>query len=518
MKIRDYRTYKEAKEHFNWNQIWDVFDGNRERFNIAYECIDRHVGKGTAVRIKFDDGHVETYSFAEISRLSSQFANALEKSGIRFGDRVAIMLDPCWEFYVSLFGTLKRGAIAVPCFPLFGHEAIQYRIKDSGAKHFITTKERVSLLGDLTVDRVLTTGSEFTKWIEKEEEKYSLDRETTAKDVAVFQYTSGATSKFPEAIKHFHRSVATLMPTVLFGIGLREGDSYFCPSSPAWGHGMWYGTMAPLALGIAAGAYSGQFNEERLFEALEEFEINNISAAPTVFRRLKNSGLADQYNLKIHKISFTGEPMDTETFHYLREKFGASPCSLYGSTEVGVIILNYGGFSDWEVKPGSMGKPMLGLNIQLIDDKGEQVPQGAIGEIAMKRHDQWFRVKDAAHIDEDGYYWHKGRVDDIIISSGWTISSSEVEDTLLKHREVEDAAVIGIPDKERGEIIKAFIKALHPGPWLEQELKNFVKERLGKHEYPRVIEFIDAIPKTPGGKTNRKELKLRAIQPTEKEK
>lgn len=506
MKLTEYRTYEEAKEKFNFDQVWELFDGNKEWFNIAHECIDRHVGKGIAIRIKFDDGHTEQYTFDQISRLSSQFANALENLGLNFGDRVAIMLDPSLEFYVTLFGTLKRGAIVVPCFPLFGPDALGYRLKDSDTKLLITTKERKGLVeGKLNI-KVLTTGPQFLEFLESYSDNYKT--KTSPNDISVYQYTSGTTRKYPEAIKHYHKSIVYLMPAAIFGRGLRESDRFFCPSSPAWGHGLWIGTFAPLALGVAVGAYSGKFDVKRLLEALEEFEINNISAAPTVFRMIKNSGLLNRYKLKIKKIHYTGEPMDIETFNFLKETFGVSPISGYGSTEVGPIIYNYAGFENYVVKPGSLGKPLPGLEVKLIDEAGNEVPKGQIGEIAVKRKGEWFRVKDAAVVDEEGYFWHKGRIDDIIISAGWTISPNEVEDVLRKHNAVKEVAVVGIPDAERGQIVKAFVVTdLKPTLELKKELQNFVKDKLSKHEYPREIEFVDTLPKTEGGKVKRKELK-----------
>ena len=511
MKITEFKTYEEGREHFTWDQIWDLFDGNRERFNIAHECIDRHVGKGTAARIKFSDGHSERYTFDEISSLTSQFANALEEENIQFGERVAVMLDPSLEFYVSLFGSVKRGAAVVPCFTLFGPEALQHRIKDSGAKLLITTEEKASLIGDVPIQRVITAGSMFDEWIKKQPKDYTRTRETAGKDVAVLQYSSGTTRKFPTAIDHFQRSVALLAPSAVFAMGLKEGDRFFCPSSPAWGNGLWYGTFCPLILGVGIGSISGKFNEEILLQALEEFEINNFHAAPTVFKRLISSGLIDRFNLKINKLSFAGEPMDLDTFNYLKEKFGVSPCSLYGTTEVGCIIVNYGGFPDWEVKPGSMGKPLLGLDIRVVDKDDHSVSPGQIGEIVMNRRGNLFRVNDSAVVDEDGYYWHKGRSDDVIISAGWTISPTEVEDTLLKHKDIEEAAVIGVPDKDRGQIVKAFIKVRHQRPGLEQDIKDYVKERLSGHEYPRIIELVDDLPKTPKGNIKKQELLERSI-------
>ena len=506
MSMLDYKTYEEAKEKFTIDQIWELFDGDRDNLNLGHECVDRHIEKSTAIRVKYEDGRTERYGFKQLSLVSSQFANALEYMSIDFGDRIAVMLDPCFMFYVCLFGILKRGAIFVPCFSAFGPEAVEHRINDSGAKILVTTDETAERIGRKLPCRIMTIGSDLDRLLEGQNAEYTPN--TSSKDIAAFQYTSGASRKFPEAINHYHRSVPLLMPAAIFGRGLRPGDRYFCPSNPAWGHGLWHGTLAPMALGIPAGAYSGKFSVQRVLEGLEEFEINNFGAAPTVYRMIKNSELLDEYTVKINKMHYTGEPMDTDTFTYFKEKFGVPPYSGYGSSEVGAVIYQYGGFESWVAKPGSLGKPMPGLEVKLIDDQENEIPHGRVGEIAVRRRGRWVRTRDAAQLDEDGYFWHKGRVDDIIISAGWTISPTEIEDCLLKHGAVRETAVIGVPDPERGQIVKAFVATdVTPGPELKKELQEFVKTRLSRHEYPREIEFMDALPKTEGGKIKKQALK-----------
>ncbi|MBU1451330.1 MAG: acyl-CoA synthetase [Proteobacteria bacterium] len=507
MNILNYRTYDQARDNFTWDEVWDLFDGNNERFNIAHECIDRHVGKGTAFRLKFDDGHTEKYSFDEIAKWSSQFAHALKDMGIGRGDRVAVMLDPSREFYVSVFGILKLGAQVVPCFPLFAPENVAYRLKDSKAKLLVTTEEKALEIDQGLVKNTITVGDSFEDFIGRRPDFFDVCP-TGPKEIAVLQYTSGTTKQFPSAIPHFHKSVYTATPNGVFVIGLQPGDRYFCPSSPAWGYGMWYGTTVPLALGIAVGSYSGRFSEIRIMEALEEFEINNFSAAPTVYRRMKNSGSIDNYKFKIKKMSYSGEPFDLDTFQFIKRVFGVSPCSFYGSTEVGVILSNFGGFDGWEVKPGSLGKPIMGLDVGVIDEQGNQVKVGDLGEIAVKRNGKWFYVKDIGVIDEDGYFWCKGRSDDVIISAGWTISSVEIESVISEHDAVVEAAVIAVPDEDRGQVAKAFIQTtMEPSQALAEEIQRHVKEQLGKFEYPRLIEFLDEIPKTEGGKIDRKKLR-----------
>jgi len=510
MSILDYKTYEEAKKKFSWDQVWDIFDGDEHNFNIAHECIDRHVGKGTALRLKFDDGHTEKYTFDQVSKWSSQFANAIKNLGLEPGDRVTIMLDPSREYYVSLFGTFKCGCNAVPCFTLFGPENVEYRLKDSKSKVLVTTEDKAKDIDHSLVKRVVVVGADFDDFIKDQPESFEVYN-TKAKDVAVLQYTSGTTKKFPDAIPHFHKSVYTAMANGVFVIGLRPGERYFCPSSPAWGYGMWYGTTVPLALGVALGSYNGRFDEKRIMEALEEFEITNFSAAPTVYRRMKTSGVIDNYKFKIKKMSYSGEPFDIDTFEFIKGKFGVSPCSFYGSTEVGVILANFGGFEGWEVKAGALGKPILGLDVAVVDDKGNSVPKNTDGEIVVKRRGEWFYVKDIGVVDDDGHFWCKGRSDDVIISAGWTLSSTEIESTLSMHDNVVEAAVIAVPDEDRGQVVRAYVHSnREPGDVLAKELQDFVKEHLGKFEYPRQIEFLDAIPKTEGGKTDRRKLKQMA--------
>ncbi len=508
MTIMDYKTYDEAREKFSWDQVWDLFDGSSESFNIAHECIDRHRGKGTAIRLKFDDGHTETYTFDQISKWSSQFAHALKDLGIGRGDRVAVMMDPSREFYVSVFGTWKVGGQVVPCFPLFAPENVKYRLKDSNAKLLlVSTSEKAKEIDPNTVEQVVVAGSDFDEFIGGRPETIDVCN-TRADEIAVLQYTSGTTKQFPSAIPHFHKSLYTGIPTGVFVIGLRPGDRYFCPSSPAWGYGMWYGTVVPLGLGVPIGSYNGRFNDIRIMEALEKFGINNFSAAPTVYRRMKNSGAIDNYSFQIEKMSYSGEPFDLDTFNFIKAKFGVSPCSFYGSTEVGVILANFGGFEGWEVKPGSLGKPMMGLDVKILDEKGNPVKRDESGEIAVKRRGEWFYVKDIGYVDEDGYFWSKGRSDDVIISAGWTISSAEIESTLSTHEAVIEAAVVAVPDEDRGQVAKAYVQTTGGNSKeLAKELQQYVKAQLGKFEYPRLIEFVDEIPKTEGGKTDRKKLK-----------
>jgi acetyl-CoA synthetase len=501
------RTYREARERFSWDALWALFDGDRRRLNLGHECLDRHVGRGTALRIQFADGRREEHDFESLATWSSRFAHFLEREGIERGDRVAIMLEPSLAFYGALFGALKRGAVAVPLFTLFGPDGVALRLDDCRPRMLLVERDAAAWQARLPGMRVLTADTDLAERLEREPTTY--EPSTAAADLAVFQYTSGTTRALPEAVRHTHRSVVTLMIAALYGIGLEPADRYFCPSSPAWGHGLWHGTIAPLALGITVGAYSGRFDAERLFEALTEFRVGNLAAAPTVYRLLCTSGLAPRYPFRPRKVSYTGEPMDSGTFEWIERTWGLRPCGMYGSTEVGVIIANYPGFADYEVRPGALGQAVPGWEVAIVDGEGRPLPPGQTGEIAVHRQDGWFFVKDRGWMDADGYFHHAGRSDDVIISAGWTMSAVEIEDALLKHPDVREAAVVGVADAQRGLVPKAFIVSDRSGPEFAREIQEFVQARLSKHEYPRLVECLAALPKTPAGKVDRKALRER---------
>jgi acetyl-CoA synthetase len=509
-KLTEITTYDDVMHSFSWDGLLALFDGDRDRMNLAHECIDRHRDQGIAISVKFADGHSEHYDYAALAELSGRFANWLTTMGIGKGDRVAIVLDPGKGFYVSLFGTIKRGAIAVPLFTLFGPEGLALRMNDCQPRLILTQQRAEALRVQFPATTVVDVNDAFWSALHTASPTYTPD--TRAADLAVLQYTSGTTRALPEAVKHTHRSVVTLMIAALYGVGLRPGDRYFCPSSPAWGHGLWHGTIAPLGLGMHIASYAGKFEARRIFAALEEFQITNMAAAPTVFRLLKNSGLRDRYRLHLDKISFTGEPMDADTFTYIERAFGVTPCGMYGTTEVGVLIVNFPGLQGYTVKPGALGKAAPGMEVAIIDSAGQVLPPHQRGEIAVKRKGQWFYVKDRGYCDEAGYFYHEGRSDDVIISAGWTMSAVEIEHTLLTHPSVVEAAVVGVPDPLRGHIVKAYIVASDPTAETAAHIQAFMKTQLSQHEYPRQIEFLDALPTTPAGKINRRALRQHNLE------
>jgi acetyl-CoA synthetase len=509
-KLTEYTRYADAQAHADSTALWELFRGNRDRFNIADECISRHAdGSGRiAVRIAHADGTDIALSFDEIAAGSARFAHWLERNGIQRGDRIAFMLEPSLPFYLSLFGAMMMGAISVPLFTLFGLDGLKLRIDDCKPKLLITNAEKASIAKEVEGLRVVVADNDLLDEISRLPATYRAA--TRAEDMAVFQYTSGTTRELPAAVKHSHRTVVTLMFAALYGTGIRPGDEFFCPSSPAWGHGLWHGTLAPLALGVTTGTFAGRFDAVRLMKALQDYKITNLSAAATHYRMMKNSDKARDFAFSIKKLSYTGEPIDVATLDFIDEIFHVPACSMYGTTEIGVVLVNYPGASDYVVKPGSLGKAVPGLKLEVQKPDGTRAAPGVVGELMLWRRDCWETTKDLAKIDADGYFYHAGRADDVIISAGWTMSAVEIENTLLKHPDVREAAVIGVPDATRGQVAKAFIVSdRSPGEEFIDELKTFTRGRLSQHEFPRHIAFVSELPKTPAGKVHRKILRER---------
>ena len=509
-RLTDTTRYADAQSQFSSEKLWDLFDGDRQSFNIAHECVDRHAGQGhDAVIVCRADGVDEKISFDELARDSSRFAHWLEARGVARGERVAIMLEPSREFYTAMFGVIKRGAIAVPLFTLFGPDGVRLRVGDCQPALLVTNEDKRAVaagLGGSTPFEVFD--GDLWQQLAALPARYQVH--SAPDDLAVFQYTSGTTRELPEAVKHTHKALVTLMAAALYGTGLRPGDRFMCPSSPAWGHGLWHGTLAPLALGLTVGAYSGRFNPERLLAALSTHRFTNMSAAATHYRMMKNCGKAGEHAYHFEKLSFTGEPIDDDTADFVQQQFGLPVCSMYGTTEIGVVLASYPGAADFPVKRGSLGKAVPGTVVEVHDAEGQVCPPGVTGQLMVLRRGQWVPTKDLGRTDEDGYFYHGGRADDVIISAGWTMSAVEIENVILMHEDVLEAAVIGVPDAIRGQVVKAFIVSDRaPSDAFIDEVQTLVKTKLSQHEYPRHIALVPELPKTPAGKVHRKVLRER---------
>ncbi len=508
--LTEITDYHESLEAFSKARLWSLFDGDRTSLNIGHECIDRHSADRLAVHIIDAAGEDERYNFGELRAWSNRFANYLEASNVTRGSTIAIMLEPSLAFYASLFGAMKAGCIAVPLFTLFGPDGMKLRLDDCDPALFLASLDHVSLAETVSGRRNVPVDDRFMMELETHSSDY--DPVTSAADMAMYQYTSGTTRQLPEAIRHRHRAIVTVMLAALYGTGVRPQDHLCCPSSPAWGHGLWHGTLAPLGMGASISSYRGKFDPVRLFEALEKLEINNLSAAATHYRMLRQCPGANEFRHRLEKLSFTGEPIDSDTASWVTDHFGQPACSIYGTTEVGVILVSYPGAEDFVVKPDALGKPIPGLDVAVIDPNGEVTQPGEKGEIVVRRGDDWFKTKDIGYTDTDGYFYHAGRADDVIISAGYTMSAVEIEDVLLKHKDVREVAVVASPNLDRGHIPKAFVVSARAGnDEFIEELQQIAQSRLSRHEYPRAVAFVDSLPKLPAGKINRKALREQEI-------
>jgi acetyl-CoA synthetase len=280
--------YAQAHRHFSKDALWDLFDGDQAQLNIGHECVDRHEPERTAIRVVRDDGTYESATFGELSDWSNRFANWLITDGVQKGDRIAIMLEPSLTFYLSLYGAMKMGAVAVPLFTLFGPDGLRLRLQDCNPKFLLTTEDLANEAQLEETVRTVLVNDGFSKTLQTQSATFNPD--TSADDMAMYQYTSGTTRELPEAVKHRHRAIVTVIIAALYATGVRPGDRYMCPSSPAWGHGLWHGTLAPMAMGVEIASYAGRFDAKTLFNAVQEMGITNMSAAATHYRMMKIAG------------------------------------------------------------------------------------------------------------------------------------------------------------------------------------------------------------------------------------
>jgi acetyl-CoA synthetase len=331
----------------------------------------------------------------------------------------------------------------------------------------------------------------------------------------MMQFSSGTTGE-PKPLFYRHGAAPATAVTMKIGNGIGKDDVYFCPSSPGWGHGIWFGTIAPLMFGKAIGTFSGKFDPELVLETLQDWKVTSMAAISSHYRLIIEHPNVEKYNVCLKTIVSTGEKMAKGTIEKIYRVWGIYPCVQYGSTEVGSISMDYAGIKNWKIKPGSLGRPMIGgMKVALLDENDKEVPTGEIGQVSLRKKSGWVKVGDSAYADQDGYLWYVGRIDDVIISSGYTIGPIEVESVINQHEAVEESAVVASPDESRGNVAKAYVvlKDRQAGnQQIEDELKDFVKTKLSKHEYPRLIEFVDELPKTPDGKLKRKVLRQKELK------
>ncbi|RXT13501.1 acetate--CoA ligase [Ammoniphilus sp. CFH 90114] len=539
-------SYEETYKNFDWKEVEKEFSWYETgKVNMAYEAIDRHceTARKNKVALYYSDAkRDEKYTFLELKKLSNKFGNTLRNLGIAKGDRVFVFMPRSPELYVSVLGTLKVGAIVGPLFEAFMEAAVRDRLDDSQAVAIITTPEllkRVPVSELPALKHVILVGAEgeleegqvcYNQAMAAASDKLEIewvDRE----DGLILHYTSGSTGK-PKGVLHVHNAMIQHYQTAKWVLDLQEEDIYWCTADPGWVTGTSYGIFGPWLNGASNVVRGGRFSPQDWYSTIEKYSITVWYSAPTAFRMLMGAGdeLVKDYDLSsLRHVLSVGEPLNPEVVHWGMRVFDKRIHDTWWMTETGAqLICNYPSMA---IKPGSMGKPIPGVEAAIVDDEGNVLPANRMGNLAIKvswpsmmrriwnnpsKYEEYFRLSgwyvsgDSAYMDEDGYFWFQGRVDDVIMTAGERVGPFEVESKLVEHPAVAEAGVIGKPDAIRGEIIKAFIAlraGYEPTDELLEDIRNFVKTGLAAHAAPREIEVKDKLPKTRSGKIMRRVLK-----------
>lgn len=553
MKVEVYKSepgeynlsnYEDVYQNFDWNEVEKAFSWYKTgKINMAYECIDRHVddGKGDKIALNYKDNErQEQYTFSDIQHLSNQAANVLvEHANVQKGDRVFIFMPRTPELYFAFLGILKVGAIVGPLFEAFMEKAVTDRLANSEAKVVITTnkllhripQEKLPHLKKIIIvdDDVSDNYIDFNKLMQSASTSFNitwLQRD----DGLILHYTSGSTGQ-PKGVLHVQQAMLLHYITGKYVLDLQENDVYWCTADPGWVTGTSYGIFASWLNGVTNCIAGGRFTPEQWYKMIEAFKVTIWYTAPTALRMLMSAGddIVQKYNLStLRSILSVGEPLNPEVIKWAKSAYGKRVLDTWWMTETGGhMIVNYPAM---DVKLGSMGKPIPGVEAAIIDDEGNELPANRMGNLAIKKGwpsmmyeiwdnpekyrsyfiGDWYISGDSAYKDEDGYFWFQGRVDDVIMTAGERVGPFEVESKLVEHEAVAEAGVIGKPDPVRGEIIKAFValrQGYEPTDDLKEDIKKYVKEGLSAHAAPREIEFRDKLPKTRSGKIMRRVLK-----------
>ena len=548
--------YAAARAAFSWAdaraELAGLPDGG---LNIAFEAVDRWVAAGqgetTALRWLGKNGERRDFSYAELARLSNQFANSLERLGIRPGDRVCILAGRIPELYMTALGTLKAGAVFCPLFSAFGPEPVRVRLANSRARVLVTTsllyqrkvRELRNLLPDL--EFVLLTDGDggepavhaFHALLDAESDCRPAPR-TRPEDWALLHFTSGTTGA-PKGAIHVHEAVVAHRWTGRLALDLHPGDIYWCTADPGWVTGVSYGIIAPLTNGATLVVDEAEFEVRRWYAILEQERVNIWYTAPTAIRMLMKAGPEPAQGLDLSALRFmasVGEPLNPESVVWAVETLGRPFHDTWWQTETGAIMI--ANYRVQDIRPGSMGRPLPGIDAAIVQRQPEGgvnfLAPGEEGELALRtgwpsmfrsylddeqRYRQcfvgdWYLSGDLATCDADGYFWFVGRNDDVIKTSGHLVGPFEVENVLLEHPAVAEVGMIGKPDEFAGQIVKIFV-ALKPGyepsDALRKELIGFARTRLGPSVAPRELDFVPDLPKTRSGKIMRRLLRAREL-------
>jgi acetyl-CoA synthetase len=534
---RDVRTYGDLVARFRWQVP--------ARYNIGREVCDRHAADRSRFALYFEDesGATAAYTYWDLQVRANAVSNALAALGVRRGDRVAILLPQRPETVIAHVACYQMGAIALPLSHLFGPDALEYRLTDAGAKAAIVdpdTLPKLWAVKDRTPELrhvIGVAGARETGVLVWEDLITRASREfacidTAADDPAMIIYTSGTTGS-PKGALIAHRTLIGNLPGFCCSHDFfpEPGDMFWSPADWAWTGGLFDALLPTLHYGMPILAYRGRFDPDRACWLMAKYGVRNAFLFPTALKMiLKEVGnVRARHDVRLRSLMSGGEAVGEAVLDWARRELDVTINEIFGQTEMNYVV---GGCARvFQPKPGAMGRPYPGHRVELLDDAGQPVPDGALGEICVHREGDpvmfleywnnaeatidkfegaWGRTGDLAIRDEDGYLWYRGRTDDVIKSAGYRIGPSEIENCLLRHPAVANAAVIGVPDEERGSIVKAVLvlTAGHSASEaLEAEIRAHVRARLAPYQCPKLFEFTQQLPMTTTGKVQRRVLR-----------
>jgi len=522
------------------------------QFNIAQACCARWANDRSRIALHWEDesGATAAFTFSNLQQQANRLSNALAALGIGRGDKIALILPQRPETVVAHLAAYQLGAIAVPLSFLFGPEALSYRLIDSGAKvAFVDPQSlpNLALVRDECpgVAHVVGVAGAAEAWVTPYEalQRQASDRfapaTTQADDPALLIYTSGTTGPPKGALMPQRCLIGNLSGFVHSHDGYpRDGDLFWSPADWAWTGGLMDALLPALYFGQPIVGYRGRFDPERALSLIARYGVRNSFLFPTALKLMMKAcpRPRERFPLRLRTIMSAGEAVGTSVFDWTREALGVTINEMFGQTEMNYIVGNSQEL--WPAKPGSMGRPYPGHRIEVLDDDGRVVGDGEIGDVALNRvapdgtpdpvffleyfknpeatakkfSGEWCRTGDLARRDADGYLWYSGRADDMFKAAGYRIGPSEIENCLVGHPAVANAAVVPSPDETRGNVVKAFIvlaAGVVASATIEDDIRQHVRRHLAPYEYPREIEFIDALPMTTTGKVQRRVLRER---------
>jgi acetyl-CoA synthetase len=520
------------------NFRWDV----PARFNMATACCDRHAAGGGRLALIYvdEDGATQRLTFEELAALSRRFASVLKADGLARGDRVAVFLSQSVELPIAHLAAFRSGLVSVPLFTLFGEDALEFRLANSGARAVVTDAggfEKLSRIRNRLPDlqHIYVAGdapppgtTSFWRAIGEASENFATV-DTAADDPAIIIYTSGTTGN-PKGALHAHRVLLGHLPNVEMAHDFfpRPGDLMWTPADWAWIGGLFDALFPAWYHGVPVlGHRARKFEPQAAMQLMADHKVRNVFLPPTALKLMRQADVRHE-GVKLRSIFTGGESLGAELLSWVRATFGIDAHEIYGQTECNLVVGNNANL--FPLRPGSMGKATPGFDVRIVSERGEELPRGTQGiigvrapnpcamleywknpEATAKKYAGGFLLTgDLGVQDEDGYFWYVSREDDVITSAGYRIGPAEIEHTLMKHPAVAMSAVVGVPDPIRTEAIKAWI-VLRPGfaagDALAREIQDFVKVQLAAHEYPRHIQFTDTLPMTATGKVLRRELR-----------